>query len=187
MQHHSHVNRIIALDVRSKTLAYAVLDGPLHLLDFGVSGSAHPDLQASRVDKLVRKFQPHIIVLRKVPGGSKRDNPTVQATIKSIRSAARRLSVPVVSIEKRRVDEAFRRHCKPTKYQIALLLSACFPALRWYVPRKRKIWMPEDRRMLYFDSTALGLAYFTSEGDAEGVEQFLSEAASHSRLLTSGG
>jgi hypothetical protein len=186
MQHHSHVNRIISLDVRSKTLAYAVLDGPIHLLDFGVSGFAHPDLQASRVDKLMRKFQPHVVVLRKVPAGSKRDNPAVLATIKSIRSATRSLSVPVVSVRKRRIDETFRRHCKPTKYQIALLLSACFPTLRWYMPRKRKIWMPEDRRMQYFDATALGLAYFTSEGDAEAIQLFLSEAASRNRPLTSG-
>ncbi|MHB1954042.1 MAG: hypothetical protein ACYCOU_09875, partial [Sulfobacillus sp.] len=66
------------------------------------------------------------------------------------------------------------------------LLSACYPALRWYVPRKRKIWMPEDRRMQYFDAAAVGLAYFASEKDAEVVQQFLSEAVSRSSLLTSG-
>jgi hypothetical protein len=185
MYHHSYDNRIISLDVRSKTLAYAVLDGPLQLLDFGVCGSTHRNFQASRVEKLVRKFQPHVIVLRNVPTRSKRDNPAVQAAIKDIRSKARRLSVPVVSIEKRRIDETFRRHCKTTKYQIAQLLSACFPALRWYVPRKRKIWMPEDRRMQYFDATALGVAYFASEGFAEAIQQLLSEAASRNRLLMS--
>jgi hypothetical protein len=185
MHHHSHVNRIVSLDIRSKTLAYAVLDGPLQLIDFGVSGSTHPGFQASRVEKLVRKFQPSVIVLRKVPKGSKRDNPAVQVAIKTIRSEARRLSVPLVSIEKRLIDQMFRLHCKPTKYQIAQLLSVCFPALRWYMPSQRKIWMPEDRRMQYFDATALGLAYFASKRDANAVQQFLSEAVFRNRHFTS--
>jgi hypothetical protein len=178
MHHHSHDNRMISLDVRSKTLAYAVLDGPLQILDFGVSGSTHRGFQASRVEKLVRKFQPSVIVLRKVPEGSKRDNPAVQAAIKTIRSEAKRLSVPLVSIEKRLIDQTFRPHCKPTKYQIARLLSVCFPALRWYMPSVRKIWMSEDRRMQYFDAVALGLAHFASEKGAQSVQRFLSETAS---------
>ena len=182
MHHHSQVNRIIALDVRSKTLAHTVLDGPWQLLDFGVSGSTHPGFQASRVEKLVRKFQPHVIVLRKVPAGSKRDNPAVQAAIKSIHSQARRLAVPLVSLEKQLIDQTFRRHCKPTKAPIAQLLSACFPVLQWYVPRERKIWMPEDRKMQYFDATALGMTYFATSGDAEAVQQLLSETASRNGL-----
>ena len=186
MYHHSLITRIVSLDVRSKTLAYAILDGPLQLLDFGVSGSTHRGFQTGRIEKLVRKFQPQVIVLRKVPAGSKRDNPAVQETIKSIRSKARHLSIPVVSIEKRLIDQTFRRHCKPTKHQIALLLSACYPALRWYVPKKRKIWMPEDRRMQYFDAASLGLTYFASKQDTEAIQQFLSEAASRNRLLMSG-
>jgi hypothetical protein len=186
MHHDSHDSRILSVDVRSKTLAYAVLDGPLQLLDFGVSGSAQPGFQANRIEKLVRKFQPRIIVLRKVPTGSKRDSPAVQAAIKNIRITARRLPVSVVSIEKRFIDQTFRQHCKPTKRQIALLLSAGFPALKWYLPNERKIWMPEDRRMQYFDAAALGMAYFASEGDVEPIQQFLSDAAFLNRLPASG-
>jgi hypothetical protein len=178
MHHQSLDNRIVSLDVRSKTLAYAVLDGPLQLLDCGVSRSARRGFQTGRLEKLVRKFQPQVIVLRKVPSGSRRDNPAVQAAIKNIRSQSRRLSVPVVSVEKRFIDQIFRPHCKPTKHQIALLLSAYFPALKWYMPSKRKIWMPEDRRMQYFDAAALGLAYFASLGDSEAVQKSLAESAS---------
>jgi hypothetical protein len=177
MPHPSFFNRIISLDVRSKTLAYAVLDGPQQLLDFGVSQSKDSGFRMDRLEKLARKFQPHAIVLRRVPGGSKRDNPAVRAAIKSIRSKARRLTVPVVSIEKRLIDETFRRYGKPTKHHIAQLLSASFPALQWYLPRQRKIWMPEDRRMQYFDAAALALAYFAAEGNADAIQQFLSEAA----------
>jgi len=143
------------------------------------------DFLVSRMDKIVQKFQPHVIVLRKVPSGSKRDNPAVQSAIKSIRSKARHISVPVVSIEKRLIDQTFRNHCKPTKYRIALLLSAYYPPLRWYMPSERKIWMPEDRRMQYFDAAALGLAYFTSKGEAEVIQQFLSEAVCRSPFLKS--
>jgi hypothetical protein len=46
------------------------------------------------------------------------------------------------------------------------------------VPRKRKPWMPEDRRTQYFDAAATGLAYFASEGDAKAVQQFLTDAES---------
>lgn len=83
-----------------------------------------------------------------------------------------------MSVEKRLIDQTFRSHCNPTKHHIARLLSVCYPALGWYVPKKRKIWMPEDWRTQYFDAAALGLAYFASEVDAKAVQQFLSEAVS---------
>jgi hypothetical protein len=164
-------------------LAYAVFEDAAQLLDFSVSGSKHSGFQADRVEKLVRKFQPDAIVLRSIPVGSSRDTPAAQAAIRSIRARARKLSIPVVFIAKRHIDETFRRHCKPTKRRISLILAACFQALTWYVPRERKPWKPEDRRMHYFDAAAVGMAYFASEGDAEVVEQLLSEAESRSRLF----
>jgi len=183
MNHYSLGNRTLSLDVRSKTLAYAVFEGSTQLLDFSVSGSTYSGFQARRVEKLVRKFQPEVIVLRRLPAGSSRDTPAARAAIKSIRSKARALAVPVAFVEKHLIGETFRRHGKPTKYNIALLLATCFPALAWYVPRKRKPWMPEDRRMQYFDAAAAGMAYFASVGNAEVVQQLLSEAETRSQSL----
>ncbi len=183
MYHHSCEKRIVSLDVHSRTLAYAVFEGSMQLLDFSVSRSTHSGFHAGRVETLVRKFQPGVIVLRKVHAGSSRDTTASRAAIKSIRAKAKNLSVPAVFIDKRLIDETFQPHCKPTKHKIAVLLAACYPALAWYVPRKRKPWMPEDRRMQYFDAAATGLAYFVSEGDAKAVQQFLSDAESRSRLL----
>ena len=186
MYRHSRHNRILSLDVRSKTLAYAVFDGCAYLLDFSVSSSILDGFQASRIERLVRKFQPDVIVLRRVPVGSTRDTPVVRAAIKSIRSKARHLSVPVVVIGRPLIEKTFRRHCKPTKYRIAVLLAGCFPSLTWYLPRQRKIYTPEDRRMQYFDAAAVGLAYFAATGDAEALQQFLSKAESFRRPLASG-
>jgi hypothetical protein len=183
MQHHSLVNRILALDIRSKTLAYAVFDGAAQVLDFSVCRSVYSGFQASRVERLARRFQPEIIVMRKVPAGSSRDTPAMQAAIRSIRAKAKELCIRVVSIDKGLVKRTFRGHGKPTKYNIALLLAACFPALTWYVPRKRKPWKPEDRRMHYFDAAAMGMAYFASQGDAEVVEQLLVEAEPRKQCL----
>jgi len=186
MRHSSPHNRILSLDIRSKTIAYAVFEDFAHLLDFGVSGSRQDSFQAARVEKLVRKFQPDVIVLSGAPRGSTRDTPSVRAGIKSIRSRARRLFVPVLSIGRHSVVETFGRHCKPTKYPIAVLIASSFPALTWYVPCKRKIYMPEDRRMQYFDATAVGLTYYATNGDAEGVHQLLARVESSPRPLTSG-
>ena len=183
MHDHSRKNRIASLEVHSKTLAYAVFDGPTQLLDFSVSRSAREGFQVGRVESIVRKFQPDVIVLRKVHEGSSRDTPASRAATKSIRAKVRNLSVPIVSISEQLVSEIFRQHCKPTKHNIAVLLAASFPALAWYVPRKRKAWMPEDRRMQYFDAAATGVAYFASVGDAESIKNLLSEAESRSQSL----
>jgi hypothetical protein len=183
MYHHSRDNRILSLDVHSKTLAYAVFEDATQLLDFSVSRSAHSGFQVTRVEKLVRKFQPEVIVLRRIPAGSSRDTPAARAAVRSIRSKARSLSVRVVFIDKRNIDATFRDHCKPTKHRIAVLLAACFQVLAWYVPRERKPWTPEDRRMQYFDAAAAGLAYFASEGNAETVRELLSEAEARSQSL----
>ena len=132
---------------------------------------------------LMRRFQPEVIVLRKNLAGSSRDTPAVRAAIQSIRAFARALGVRVVSIDKRFIEKTFWHEAKLTKHETALLLAACFPVLTWYVPRKRKPWMPEDRRMQYFDATATGLAYFASNGDAEVVQQLLSDAESRCQSL----
>ena len=184
--HYSFHNRLLSLDVRSKTLAYAVFEDCTQLLDFSVSGATRMDFQATRVERLVRRFQPDVIVLRKISTGSTRDTVASRAAVKTIHSTARRFSVPVACIGKRQLAETFGRHCKTTKYRIAVLLASGFPALTWYLPSRRKIYNPEDRRMQYFDAAAAGLAYFAANGDAVAVQQFLSKAESFRRPLTSG-
>ena len=100
MHYHSHKNLILALDVRGKKIGYAVLDGPAELLDFGVSGSIIDGYQADRVEKLISKFQPKAVVMRKISKGSTRDNPSARAAISSIGSRIKQLGLPLASIDR---------------------------------------------------------------------------------------
>lgn len=59
--------------------------------------------------------------------------------------------------------EYFERYSCHSKYDIAALLATWFPETAWRITPRRKIYQPQPRAMLYFDSAALGVAYLRLE------------------------
>jgi hypothetical protein len=157
------VRRILALDVRSHRIGYAVFEGSAHLLDFGVTRFKASQTAAPRTASLIRKFRPRVLVLRKLARNSGRNRPGTQVILRSTRNMAKHFSIDLSLISEKQLSQTFIKKGARTKHQIASLLAEDFPELGWRLPPKRKPWHGQHVNMSIFDAAVLGIAHRSSK------------------------
>lgn len=159
-------SRILAIDLRSRLLGFAVLEGPRTLLDFGRKPYyAHATRDRAlvvrmRIANLLAFYGPSVIVLK---SASVRSGPPIlklKDAVGAIRSEAKLQSLELVFLKRRAIHQSFRQSGKSNKYKIAGLIAGVFPELAWKLPANRKNWQPEHHNAIIFDAISLGLAYF---------------------------
>ncbi len=158
---HPNEKRILAIDLRSRSFGFVVLEGPTRLLDWGVKsfrqGVNAPTIPASeKLAALMEDSSPSTIVLRKRDSETKKRAEMHNAIV---REATKR-RIPIRSLSRNGVKNAFP-DCNRNKYTVAIVLAKQLPELAPKLPPKRKIWKSEDYRMSMFDAAALGVAYFS--------------------------
>jgi hypothetical protein len=145
----------VAIDPTSTGFAFVVLETPRHLVDRGQRIAAPGSGELTRkVEALLSKHYPAVIVLEDIAAHGALRRKRARREIRSLEHLALKRGVPVERISRLTVLDTFAPG--RGKYEVALRLAEIFPDLGGRLPRKRKIWMPEDPRINVFD--ALGLA-----------------------------
>jgi hypothetical protein len=156
---------IVGIDPTSRGFAFAVLEAPSILVDWGErivpTGSG---TLLRKVDELIRYHQPAVLVVEDlaVPGARRRKRANKE--IRSIELLAMKQGLATERISRLGVIDTFAPG--RSKFEVALRLAELFPALAERLPRKRKAWTTEDARMNIFD--ALGFAAALAAGTSRG-------------------
>jgi hypothetical protein len=167
----NRVRKILALDVRSQRFGYVVVEGArVCALDCGVR-SVHRRI--GYISDLLRLYRPSAVVLRRLKTDGRRDSPGARKIMRVIRYESRRLGVPVEMVSDTTLKRFFREHGKQTKHEVAQLLAACFPELRWRLPPVRKCYEREARRMSIFDAAQLGVVFLALQTGGQSVRKLL--------------
>jgi hypothetical protein len=153
--------RVLAFDVRSRSFAFAIFEGPNELLDYGVRsfrrGSNAVQLTPrERLAALFDEFNPAVVVRRASPPRRSKWKLRIDD---ALLQESRERRIPVRFVPRHAAKKAFLGH-NSNKHEIATVLAQWFPALAAKLPPKRKCWQSEDYRMSIFDAAALGLTYF---------------------------
>lgn len=143
----------LALDTTSGGFAYAVLEGRETLLDWACSevSKKSPAVWRARVEKLLVRYQPVLVVLPDVKD-SRRGQWAKRFTL-AAESLANERGIDVRRVSRREVRERFA-DSGTTKREIAVAITRVFPELAPRLPRERKPWMSEDKRMSIFDAVS---------------------------------
>jgi hypothetical protein len=155
---------ILAIDPTSRGFAFAVLESPAFLVDWGeriVPAKSGGLLR--KVDDLLSRYEPALVVIEDlaVPGARRRKRASKEICLIKLLALKRGLSVERVS--RLTVIGAFAP--EKSKFEMALHLAEIFSVLAERLPRKRKAWMAEDAGMNIFD--ALGFAAVAMKGAAQ--------------------
>jgi hypothetical protein len=146
---------ILAIDPTSRGFAFAVLEAPAFLVDWGERIiPAKTGSLLRKVDDLLTHHQPAVLVVEDLAAKGCRRRKRAREEINRMEQLAIARGVRVVRVSRLAVVDTFAPG--KSKYEAALRLAVTFPALAQRLPRKRKAWMAEDARMNIFD--ALGLA-----------------------------
>jgi hypothetical protein len=167
--------RILAIDLRSSTIGFAVFEMPILLLDWG-NRDLIADLCSTFIMSLLRRYEVSFMVVRGIKVGGRRDTPRARNGLRLIREVARRHGVEVVTIGDRRFTTFFRCYNRQTKYEIASFMTAVFPELSRALPSKRKCFQPENRRMSAFDAVALAVVFIAASAEDDAFDDLLNIA-----------
>jgi len=161
------IPRILAIEARRSRFGYALFEGPNRLLDWGAStvpadltGRAAKDAARKRIALALRRCHPVAAVVRRPRRVKTGRGATPGPILRTIAREAAALPIPVHSLSRGEVREAFQLLRGRTKEEIAEALVGIFPELVTRLPPKRKKWQPEYRGMIVFDAVAVGFAYW---------------------------
>lgn len=154
--------RVLAIDPYLRGIGWALLEGPDHLIDWGIyqTKTKRPERVLGRIADLLSRYTPEVLVVEDTehPGCRRRDR--ARRLIVEIQDMARAGGVVLQPVAMADVREHYRQVDARSKDAIARILAERFPELATILPRRRKNWMREDERMAVFDAIALsGLAF----------------------------
>ncbi len=157
---------ILAIDPTSRGFAFAVLEAPAFLVDWGerIIPAKTGDL-LSKVDELLSRYEPALLVIEDVAVPHTRRRKRARKEIGSIELLALKRGLSAERISRLAVIDTFAPAKR--KFEVALRLAEIFPALGQRLPRKRKAWTTEDARMNIFDALGFAAAVMKRSGIAE--------------------
>ncbi|HEX3527233.1 MAG TPA: hypothetical protein VH988_09210 [Thermoanaerobaculia bacterium] len=146
---------ILAIDPTSRGFAFAVLETPAFLVDWGERiVPARTGSLLSKVDELLSRYEPTLLVIEDLAAKGCRRRKRAREEINRMGQLAIARDVRVERVSRVAVLDTFAPG--GSKYEVALRLAQVFPVIGERLPRKRKAWMPEDQRTNTID--ALGFA-----------------------------
>ncbi len=157
-------NTILAIDPTSRGFAFAVLEAPAFLVDWGERIiPAKTGGLLRKVDELLLRYEPDLLVIEDLAAPGTRRRKRAQKEIHSLELLALKRGLAAERVSRLGVIDTFAPG--KSKFEVALRLAVTFPALAERLPRKRKAWTTEDARMNIFD--ALGFAAALMERGGE--------------------
>ena len=151
----SQPETILAIDPTPRGLAYAFLESPAFLVDWGERiAPARSGALLRKVDELLLCYKPTLLVIEDLAAAGSRRRMRARKEIRSIELLGLKRGLSAERVSRLAVRDAFAP--AKSKFEVALRLAHFFPVLARRLPRKRKAWTTEDTRMNIFD--ALGFA-----------------------------
>jgi len=158
------LTRILTLDVHPLSFGFVVLEGPDHLIDWGVRSFRH-GVNAVKVPMnkklalLLDEYRPGVLVVRG-------PRPRISQRMKLIAESAAARQIPLHTTPAESIRAAFPDSNR-SKHQIASAVAAHYPELSLYLPAKRKPWQSDRYGMSVFEAAALGLTYLRRDRPAK--------------------
>lgn len=153
--------RILAIDPSTKGFGFLVLEANGRPVDWGIKelsgkGKRVDKELVRRLEPLIARYQPVLIALEDCRDGVRGDRAL--RMIDTIAGHVALLDRRRELLSRDEVRAILGLHETATKHDVAVKVAECLPALRGYLPAKRKLGDSEPEGMNIFDAAALALS-----------------------------
>jgi hypothetical protein len=159
--------RILALHATSRGFAYAVMDGPGHLSDWGIKRVQAPEKNQhclAKIEHLIARHDPHAIVFEDTDEIGGRRSARVKHLYRDIEKLADRTGLDAYCYPWQVAFDVFKDGAPVTRHDLAVMIAVILTSLKKRLPPKRKAWLPMDPRQALFDAAALGITHYAVNG-----------------------
>ena len=156
--------RILAIHATSRGFGYVVFEGVGAPYDWGTVG-ARGDKNAvclRKIEMMLDRYEPETLLLEEAKSAANR-SVRITRLYTAIASMAAHRSVEVAIYTLGQIKACFAKVGAITRQDIAEAVGRHIEAFRHSMPKPRKPWQSEDRRMAMFCATALVLTHYQSE------------------------
>lgn len=159
---------IVGIDPTARGLAFVVFHNG-RVFDWGTRGGRGQEIRVTK--NLVDLYQPDVLVVEDPDAKFCELRPRSKKMIRSIAAAMRRKGVKLILVSRHSVRLSWRARGVKRKEAVAGQIAKLFPAIEYLVPRPRKVYETEVRRIHIFDAISLVLNAFPlgSDGAGEGA------------------
>ena len=159
---------IVTIAPTSRGFGYAVFAAPTAALDWGVKETRRDKNRQGklRIEAMLQEIKPSTVVIENWFHGSCRRSERVRLLLDEIAVIAYKGGATAMAYSRRHVRQAFGK-CGKTKETIAKAIADTLPALKPWLPPKRRIWESEHYSMAIFEAAALALTHYANVGSFE--------------------
>jgi hypothetical protein len=153
---------IFALHATSRGFGYVVFEGPFAPYDWGTV-TARGDKNAiclHKLEKMLDRFTPETLILEAYGKDSSNRSDRIAKLYKAVENMAVNRGIEVAIYKRSDIQSCFASIGAKTRQEIAEAIARNIPAFGHQVPKARKAWQSEDRRMALFSAAALVLTHY---------------------------
>ena len=150
------MERVLTLDLTTRVLAYAVLEGSERLLDWGLARARKTAQLEQSLKALLAHSQPTIVVCASL------DDPRRESSSKRLLRTLDRLEIDPEAVSRTLIRSEYSVS-GTTKHQIAVATARLFPELEPWLPRERKLGDVEDERAGILVAVSAGFAFLRKQ------------------------
>ena len=155
-------DQVLAIHPTTTGFGWALFEGPLAPVDWGVV-TAPRDRNTrclARIQALLHRLRPAEIILEQFEGSPARRSNRIRHLYRSIVQLAQSVGIEPRIFAREVIAQVFASVGAKTRYEIAIAIAARIDAFSHKLPPKRKIWLPDDKRMGLFNAAALAISFF---------------------------
>lgn len=158
---HSPFARILAVDPSTRGFGYVVLEANGRAVDWGIKelsakGKRVDKELLRRLDPIIDRYDPVMIALEDCRDGVRGERAL--RMIETVAGHAALLDRQRQLLTRDEVRFILGLQETATKHDVALKVAECLPALKGYLPSKRRLGYSEAESMNIFDAAALAVA-----------------------------
>lgn len=152
---------IFALHANARGFGYVVFDGPFAPHDWGtvIAKGDKNSVCLRKLEKMLDRFTPETLILEEARSVANRSD-RIARLYKAVAALCHGRSIDVAVYRLGSIKSCFASIGAQTRQEIAEAVARQLPALDHRVPKPRKPWQSESRRMPMFCAAALALTHY---------------------------
>ena len=158
----SHRPLVLGFHPTSRGFGWVAFENPFTLYSFGVY-TARSDKNASclrKVEWLLERLEPETLVIEAFDKKSSVRSDRVRRLCLSVVTLAADRGAELAVYKRDDVQRSFAAVGARAREEIAEAVARNVPALRAHLPKRRKPWASEDKRLALFCASALVLTHY---------------------------
>lgn len=160
---HSGRFRTFGIHPTSRGFGWVLCEGPFTLVESGVFTPLRGDKNAAclrKAEQLIARLRPAEFVLEAFDDERSGRSRRVRNLCLDLVTMAADRQLFIEAHTRDAVRDAFEAVGARTREEVAEAVARHFPALAYRLPKPRKAWMSEDKRLAIFNAAAVVLAHY---------------------------